>query len=146
MMHTRELKNEMSDLCKKVLPVCIDFDGTCVRHCYPFIGEENEHCVEVLKKWVDAGVGLILDTMRSGKELDEAVKWFEEREIPLYGIGTNPTQSSWTKSNKAYGVFSVDDRNIGTPLIYDEVRSRVDWKRIDEEYSEYICNLAKNCK
>ena len=126
------------------LPITIDFDGTVVSHKYPHIGEENPKCVEVLKKWVENGVGLILDTMRSGKELKEAEDWFKDRDIELYGVNKNPTQETWTDSPKAYGIYSIDDRNIGCPLIEDgNGRLMVDWATIDKYYSENIINLAK---
>ena len=52
----------------------IDFDGTCVTHEYPLIGR-HIGAVEVLKKLVDKNHLLILFTMRSGKQLEEAVNW-----------------------------------------------------------------------
>ena len=69
--------------------------------------------------------------MRSGEELEQAVKWCEERGMKFYGIGTNPTQKTWTVSPKAYGMFSIDDRNLGVPLIMEKGhRPRVDRKNI----------------
>lgn len=73
----RHLKDEIKDLVGKKLPICIDVDGTVVFHHYPKLGKDAPHCVKILKKWTDNGVGLIIDTMRSGKELDDAVKWFK---------------------------------------------------------------------
>lgn len=82
--------------------------------------------------------------MRSSKELDEAVKWCEERGIKFYGINTNPTQKSWTTSPKAYGIFQIDDNALGCPLIFEEGhRPRVDWKTIDEKFSSLIEKLSK---
>lgn len=126
------------------LPVCVDFDGTLVTHRYPLIGEENKPCVDVLKKWSDNGVGIILDTMRSGKLLDEAVQWCKERGIELYGVGKDPYQNEWTDSNKCYGVFSVDDRNLGIPLKCEKnERPKVDWEKVDSLFSEIVINTAK---
>lgn len=71
--------------------LAIDFDGTCTTHDYPRIGKDIG-AVPVLQRLVAAGHKLIINTMRSGKELDKAVKWFEENGIKLYGIQTNPTQ------------------------------------------------------
>lgn len=142
---TRHLKDEIRDLVKKKLPIVIDFDGTVCKHHYPKIGDTCPNCVEVLKKWTDNGVGLILDTMRSGEYLKDAIEWFKERNIPLYGIGAEPYQKSWTESTKAYGILSVDDRNLGVPLIMEEgERPYVDWKKIDENYSDIIIKMAQN--
>lgn len=143
----RELKEEIKDLVKTKLPIAVDFDGTMVRHRFPDIGEENEKCVEVLKKWIDNGVGIILDTMRCGKELEEAIKWCKDRDIKLYGISKEPNQEEWTTSPKCYAVFSIDDRNLGVPLIYEEGdRPRVDWDKIDKQYSDFIIHLANKYK
>ena len=112
--------------------IAIDFDGTCVTHEYPKIGKENEGCVDVLKELVREGHKLILYTMRSGEYLEDAVNWFKEREIPLWGINKNPTQSTWTKSPKIYANLYIDDAACGCPLIYDksEHRPYVDWNAI----------------
>lgn len=62
--------------------IAVDFDGTAVTHEYPrvgrFIGAEP-----VLKALVDKGHKLILYTMRSGRELDDAVEWFSKNKIEL---------------------------------------------------------------
>lgn len=108
----------------------LDFDGTCVTHRYPNVGTDAPHCVETLKRWIqDYGVGIILSTMRDGKTLEDAVNWFKERNIPLYGIQKHPTQEEWTTSPKAHGRYNLDDRNVGTPLTLDnEGYPIVDWK------------------
>ena len=102
------------------MTIAIDFDGTCVMHEYPKIGKENEGCVDVLKELVREGHKLILYTMRSGKTLKQAVDWFKERGIPLWGINENPTQSAWTFSPKIYANMYIDDAACGCPLIYDK--------------------------
>lgn len=114
------------------MTIAIDFDGTCVTHEYPNIGREIEGCVDVLKELVREGHKLILYTMRSGKYLEEAVDWFKEHGIPLWGINKNPTQSAWTKSPKVYANMYIDDAACGCPLIYDNQSGRpfVDWDAV----------------
>lgn len=128
---------------KPIIPICVDFESTVCYRNYPEIGKENEHCIEVMKKWSDKyNVGWILNTMRDNETLDNAVKWLEERGITLYGINVNPTQKLWTTSPKAYAKFYIDDKALGTPLIYEDgIKPRVDWKKIDENYSPMIENL-----
>ena len=59
---------------KPLITIVVDFDGTVVEHEYPRTGKENGNCSEILKRWIDEyNVGIILDTMRSGKLLDIAV-------------------------------------------------------------------------
>ena len=121
--------------------ICVDFDGTCTTHEFPRIGEDIG-AVPVLKRLVKAGHGLILFTMRSdgkrGNYLADAVEWFKKNDIPLYGIQTNPTQSTWTSSPKAYGQLYIDDAALGCPLIDNpklSSRPYVDWDAV-EKYLE----------
>lgn len=116
--------------------IAVDFDGTCVTHEYPKIGRDIG-AVPVLKKLVNAGNALILCTMRGNLtkpngDLYEAVQWFEDNGIPLYGVNTNPTQERWTKSPKPYADLYIDDAALGCPLVYpaDYSRPYVDWGRV----------------
>jgi len=114
------------------MEICIDFDGTCVKHEYPEIGEDIG-ASQYLKKLVGCGHKLILFTMRSGKELEDAVQWFEDNEIELYGINENPSQKKWTDSPKAYGQLYIDDAALGIPLIENKIdRPYVNWKKVNK--------------
>jgi hypothetical protein len=118
---------------RKILAV--DFDGTCVRHEYPEIGEDVPHAVEVLRRLTGAGVKLIVWTMRHGKHLDEdAARWFADRGIEVWAFNENPTQMHWTQSPKAYARHYIDDAAIGCPLIYPDDGSRpfVDWFEVEK--------------
>jgi len=113
------------------MQIVIDFDGTCVKHAYPYIGEDIGS-QKVLKKLVDKRHQLILFTMRSGNYLEEAIKWFEKNQISLFGIQTNPEQIEWTSSPKAYGQLYIDDCGLGCPLIYNQgERPYVDWDKVE---------------
>jgi hypothetical protein len=118
------------------MTIAVDFDGTCVTHDYPNVGADIG-AVPVLKKLVEDKHQLILWTMRSGKELKDAVMWFRINDIPLYGIQTNPTQNSWTDSPKAYANLYIDDAALGAPLIYDEnisPREFIDWSAVGDYF------------
>ena len=128
----------------KKLTILVDFDGTCCTHEFPAIGKDIG-AAPVLRELVAAGHQLILWTMRcdhaeppvtddpdihphGGNYLSEAVKWFEDRNIPLYGVNTNPTQASWTSSPKAYGTLCIDDINLGARLSkIAHLRPFIDW-------------------
>lgn len=120
----------------------IDFDGTCVKHRYPAVGEDVPGAVSVLKKLVASGHQLILFTMRSDMKrgkfggdagLTAAIKWFNDRDIPLYGIQANPTQKAWTTSPKAYAHVYIDDAALGAPLVYPEgERPYINWIKVEE--------------
>ena len=113
--------------------IAIDFDGTCVKNKYPYIGEDIG-AVPVLKDLVKRGHKLILCTMRSHKLnkgidcLQDAVDWFNNNGIELYAINENPEQKSWTDSNKIYADIYIDDAALGCPLTSDGFGNvYVDW-------------------
>lgn len=114
--------------------IAIDFDGTCVTHEYPRVGKDIG-AVPVLKKLTDSGHQLILNTMRSGDELADAIQWFIDNDIPLYGVNENPTQKSWTASPKVYAHLYIDDAALGCPLMFDHTVSNrhfVNWELVDK--------------
>lgn len=114
------------------ITINIDIDGTVFTHDYPKIGHDIG-AVPVLKALTNNGHKLIIFTMRDGKELQDAVDWFAQNEIPVYGIQTNPTQKTWTKSPKSYAQLMIDDSAIGCPLKYDFAISQrpfVDWDAV----------------
>ena len=132
------------------MDIAIDFDGTCVTHDFPMIGKDIG-AVPILKELVKNKHRLILFTMRSdvadpksddphiipkaGNYLTDAINWFKENDIPLYGININPTQSKWTHSPKAYAQLYIDDGGLNIPLTYDITKSDryfVDWKSVEE--------------
>jgi len=132
------------------MDIVIDFDGTCVTHEFPNIGKDIG-AEKVLKKLIQKGHRLILFTMRCnhtfipnshqpdiiakpGNYLTEAINWFKERDIPLFGIQKHPNQSGWTSSPKAYGHLIIDDIALGCPVKFDRNISDkpfIDWVRIE---------------
>lgn len=118
------------------MDIAIDFDGTCVAHEYPSIGKDIGS-IPVLKRLVEQGHNLILFTMRSRKELDDAINWFALNDIKLHGIQYNPTQTIWTSSNKCYAQLYIDDAALGAPLQRDkdpdieDSRPYIDWNAVE---------------
>ena len=123
----------------KKLKICVDFDGTVVEHMYPKIGKTVPESVNVLKRLVEAGHRIILYTMRSDEALKEAIDWYKEHDIPLFGINYSPGQKSWTNSPKIYGNIYIDDAALGTPLLQPDPNGRpyVDWYKIETLLIEY---------
>ncbi len=118
-------------MARKQIVIAVDFDGTVVKHSYPEIGEDIG-AGRVLRKLVDHGHKIVLNTMRCDKELDAAVKWFEEQKVELYGINENPTQKEWTSSPKVFAHLYIDDCGINIPICYDKDGNRyVDWLRVE---------------
>jgi len=129
----------------KPIEFLLDFDSTCCTHDFPHIGK-SIGAEQVLKVLVENGHKIILFTMRSDNNnyvnpdgsidnqgLSEAVRWFQKRNIPLYGIQTNPTQHEWTSSPKPYSQKIIDDTCLGIPLKYEPSMSSrpfVDWEAL----------------
>lgn len=110
--------------------VAVDFDGTIVDHRYPDIGSPVPMACECLRDLVKAGWRVILWTMRSGSQLDEAVAYLRSHGVTLWGVNENPDQKGWTESPKVYANYYVDDAAVGCPLARIDGFSRlaVDWR------------------
>lgn len=124
----------------KKLIICVDFDGTCVTHEYPNVGKEIG-ATEVLKQLIDMGHYIVLFTMRSGKELQDAINWFEEKNIPLFAINKNPEPYAWMQSPKPYAHLYIDDAALGCPLKFDETVSNrpfVNWEIVKTTLNEIL--------
>ena len=121
--------------------IAVDFDGTCVEHNYPKISKDVPDAERVIKGLVESGFKIILNTMRSGKELYEAVNWFANKDIPLYGINENPTQKEWTISTKVLADIYIDDAALGCPLVFTERFNKtigyVDWLEVEKKFFKY---------
>ena len=115
--------------------IAVDFDGTVVEHKYPEVGQELDHCVRVLQKLVSYGHKLILSTMRSEGSLMDAVVWFDERNIKLWGINNNSEQHAWTKSPKVYAHIYIGDDALGCPI---NIKG-ADWEKIEILLSQKGC-------
>lgn len=117
----------------------IDFDGTCVTHEYPEIGE-SIGAEKVLRDLVKNGHQLVLCTMRGHKPyegrdlLQEAVDWLEKNGIKLIGVNRAPLQDTWTDSPKPYAQMYIDDAALGCPIIESDISDRpyVDWDKLDK--------------
>ena len=117
---------------ERSLYIGIDFDGTCVEHAYPEIGEPVDGCIETLKKLMVAGHKLILYTMRSGERLCQAREYLEDEGIIFWGVNENRSQKYWTESPKIFCHMYIDDVALGCPLVVPERgRPYVDWDEIN---------------
>lgn len=133
-----------------MLVICVDFDGTMVNHVYPKVGEPAPGAIKWCKRFIKEGCRLILWTMRSGKDLEDAKDFFSKHNIPLWSVGVNPTQHRWTFSRKCYAHLYIDDAALGCPLIQVEEWERpcVDWETVGpmvmEMIEDYRKSLEKN--
>jgi hydroxymethylpyrimidine pyrophosphatase-like HAD family hydrolase len=96
--------------------IAIDFDGTLVDHEYPRIGKEKLFAFETLKLLLKADHRLILWTIRSGKELDEAVEFCSKKGVEFYAVNRNYPEEVFVEgafSRKINADLFIDDRNLG---------------------------------
>lgn len=114
--------------------VGLDFDGTCVTHEHPYVGTDIGAIPVINRLIKEFNAKIVLNTMRSGKYLEDALKWFKDNNINLYGINNNPDQNEWTTSPKVFADLYIDDLNIGIPLIYSNIceKPHVDWKEVEK--------------
>lgn len=124
--------------------ICVDFDGTLVKHRYPDIGPEIPRAFEYLKKFRALGATLILYTMRddgdkNGPTRTQAVEFCKSRGVVFDHVNENPKQRSWTASPKVYANIYIDDAAVGCPLFVSPgERPWADWETIGPRVLERL--------
>lgn len=100
---------------KQSLIIAVDFDGTIVEDAYPNIGKPKLFAFDTLKKLQNEGHRLILWTYRSGKKLEEAIKFCESNGISFYAVNASYEDEDIDseKSRKIHADIFIDDRNVG---------------------------------
>ena len=114
--------------------IAVDFDGTLVEHKYPDIGNEAPFAFAILRTLQEQGHQLILYTMRSGRELFNAVQFCQKRGVTFWGVNENPDQHTWTDSRKVFAHLYIDDAAYGVPTkpaTEIGLRPVVDWSKIE---------------
>jgi len=138
----------------KSLVIAVDYDQTCRAGNFPHVYEDIG-AARVLKKLVAVGHKIILYTLRcdrldkvpndlgiepiNGLYLTEAINWFADNGIPLYGVNAHPLQKQLTDSPKCWADIFIDDRAIGTPLLKNVRISNehyVNWYEMEELLTE----------
>lgn len=153
------------------MTIILDFDGTVVTNEFPLVGLPIG-AEPVLKRLVERGHKLVLFTARAddpnneffpGNFLSDAIWWFRERNIPLYGVNNNPDNDVLGYTRKVTGDLIIDDLALGAPLLrFPFISSKpfIDWEKVEDMledagyfdltiYEEYgICKkcLSVNCK
>lgn len=118
--------------------IAIDFDGTIVEHEFPKVGKPVRGAIEWMKEFQRAGAKLVLWTMRSDggvreAYLSDAIEYCRANGVEFFGHNSNPEQSTWTTSPKAYAHIYIDDAAFGCPLRQNPRlggRPFVDWDMV----------------
>lgn len=140
--------SEKTDDGRFVIPISVDFDFTITACSSWEEGNiiENDHCFDIMKSLEnDFNCKFILNTLRTGENLEKAIDFIKSHGIELYGIGRNPIQDADGEiSNKIFSIFDIDDKNIGVPLIYDKCdRPFVDWKSVERKIRPILKAICK---
>lgn len=109
------------------LTIAVDFDGTIVEHRYPEIGDPIPDAFEILLKLQNEGHRLILWTYRSGKELENAIKYCKSKRLHFYAVNNNFPEERYNHSysRKISADLFIDDRNIGGLPKWNEIYEMV---------------------
>lgn len=135
-INTSTISNESEQKQKSIF--ALDFDGTLVENAYPSIGAPLPGAIETMQELTARGYRIILLTMRSGKELDEAVVYCNKNNIDLWGVNQNPDQHKWTTSPKVYANVYIDDCGAGIPLRSgSNTKPCVDWLKLRNLFVEW---------
>lgn len=127
-----DFKKNVKDFAKKVtLPewggvvIAVDFDDTIAKTEYPKIIAPIPETIKFLREAKENGAEIILNTCREGKELQEALNWCKENNVPIDRANENsPTRIK---------LWGNDCRKIGADLYIDDKacslwHDRRDWK------------------
>jgi len=123
--------------------LCIDFDGTIVKHAFPNIGEPMPGAFETLRELKAAGYKLILWTCREDESfkiakqyLTAAVDFCKENGVEFDGVNETPKDEEFrpesTPNRKAYAHIYIDDRNFGGFPGWDAIRKVLMFKHTAE--------------
>lgn len=125
--------------------ILVDFDGTCIPSL-PMGGYTNYNtgAEKVLIDLIKNGHNIVLWTVRNESDnnpynsvskqykgktsLQEAIDWFKEKNISLYGVNKYPNEEDNVgKSRKILGDYLIDDVSVGIPM-----------KEVSIEYYSYL--------
>ena len=83
----------MSQIRKYVLPfkaiLAVDFDLTICMSEYPRLGSERLGAGAIMRKLVEEGYGIVINTCREGLALADAIKWMGIHDIPYHYLNCN---------------------------------------------------------
>ena len=98
-----------------MLRVAVDFDGTIVENQYPAIGKPMLFAFETLKAMQEKGLRLILWTVRTGTELEQAVEFCKQNGVEFYAVNRNYPEEVLDAETprKIEADIFIDDRNVG---------------------------------
>ncbi|MFO7575859.1 MAG: hypothetical protein R6W67_11960 [Bacteroidales bacterium] len=129
------------------MKIAVDFDGTIVEHEYPGIGREKLFAFRTLKELEKRGARLILWTIRTGKELEEAVEYCRNNGIEFYAVNKNYPEEIFSDevSRKINADIFIDDKNVGGLIGWSEIWQILNPWEEKEKAAEKVVSRRKGC-
>ena len=122
--------------------VAFDFDGTLAVTEWPKIIRPITPVVEYAKRCKANGDQIILNTMREGDRLQEAVDWCREQDIEFDAINDNVQCMQEFYGNNPRKIFAneyIDDHNLVFAGVGNAIQRNLD------KYAKTICNMIAEC-
>lgn|GEM_PF-320701 len=98
----------------------VDFDGTLCTNAYPKIGQPKYKIIDYIKEIQRQGNKTILWTCRSGKQLEEAVVWCEEKGLEFDAVNENLPELIEKYGNDSRKISAnqyIDDKSVNVEEI-----------------------------
>ena len=99
--------------------IAVDFDGVLVKNAFPGIGAPIYQNVSLVRQLIDLGHEVVLWTSRADAELENAVKWCNDRGLHFCAVNDNaPSNIAKYKqkypngTRKVYADVYVDDHSL----------------------------------
>jgi len=93
---------------------------------YPDLGMQRKNAGLVIRRFVENGYGIIINTCREGISLSDAIEWLHRNDIPYHYINCN-----FPHMIEKYG---ADCRKISADIYIDDkcLMGLPNWKEIEE--------------
>lgn len=99
--------------------IAVDFDGVLAEDAFPEIGAPNYQNISLVRQLIDLGHEVILWTSRAGAELENAVRWCDDRGLHFCAVNDNaPSNIAKYKqkypdgTRKVYADVYIDDHSL----------------------------------
>lgn len=92
----------------------VDFDGTLCEGRYPEIGEANYELIRFLRQERIRGNKIILNTLREGERLQEAILWCSRQGLTFDAVNDNLPEMKKRYGDNPRKISAdryIDDRN-----------------------------------
>ena len=106
--------------------LAIDFDGTICMSNYPSLGKERKDAGIVMRKLINEGYGIIINTCREGIPLYDAILWMDHNGIPYHYINCNFPH--------VIEMYRADCRKISADIYIDDkcLTGLPEWREIQK--------------